>query len=370
MVCTRISTVQQSDGWEPMNTFSSSGRFSLYIVCIVLLAVPCCRQAEPVPISLLDQVNPLEPLGPWRLAADIRGLRSWTDGAEGLGLVIEGRLIEARLVAELKPRQLKLASRVMEKGGAFVQTAPVSTHRQALVAEPGEHVLVGLRYGAACTDSPRVEARLTRAGEAVASTEAVVDGHWCETRLTVPPGGIEMLEIRHHLAPGTALPLKNATVLVVESAAPEEEISRALSFLRLARGDRPFPVARISERRVFPLQMAGRTLDTLLLGSGESIELAVPPALAGRRLLCRLAVLDGGQSAPAAFTLESETGEGWRSLARLPVRAEDAGTWAEVSLEKTGGGRLPPASTLPGGRRGHCRSVGAGLSSGAAAAGP
>jgi hypothetical protein len=97
-----------------------------------------------------------------------------------LGLGIEGRLIEARLVAELKPRQLKLASRVMDKGGAFVQTAPVSTHRQALVAEPGEHVLVGLRYGAAWNDSPLVEARLTRAGEAVVSIEAAIAGHLAE----------------------------------------------------------------------------------------------------------------------------------------------------------------------------------------------
>ncbi len=304
------------------------------VVLAFLLAAPCCRQAEPVPISLLDSVDASEPLGPWRLASEVRGLRAWTDGAEGLGITIDGRVIDARSLPGLKPRQLKLASRVMGRGGAFVQTEPVSTHRQQVSVEPGELLMVGLRYGAAWAVSPLIEVRLLKAGEVAVSAEADVRGHWCEAQFFVPPGGGDTLEIRHHLAPGTTLPLKNANVLVVERGASREEVSRAMLFLRLARGDRGFPVARVAERRVFPLALDGRTMDALLLGSGETVELAVPAPLTGRSLLCWSTVLAAQPNAGALLTLEAETGEGWRLLTALPVRAEDAGAWTEVSLAK------------------------------------
>lgn len=313
-----------------------------FLLLTLLLAAPRCRQVEPspVPISLMDQVDPAEPLGPWRLVAEIRGLRAWTEGAEGLGITLDGQVIDVSSMADLNRRQLKLATRVMGKGGAFVQIAPVSTHRRPVAVGSGERLMVGLRYGTAWIELPLVEVRLLKAGRVMVSTEADVDGHWGEAQLTVPPGGVDTLEIRHHLAPGTDLPVKNATVLVVERGAPKEEISRAMSFLHLARGDRPFPVARVAERRVFPLELDGRTLDALLLSSGETREMTVPPALAGGRLLCWFTVLDCDQSGSTTFTLEAESGGGWLSLAVLPVGIEDVGIWTEVCLEEEGG--MPP----------------------------
>jgi len=306
-----------------------------FILLALLLAAPCCRQVEPepVPISLLDQLDPDEPLGPWRLAAEIRGMRAWTDGAEGLGISIDGRLIDVRSMADLKPGQLKRTSRVMGKGGAFIQTAPVSTHRQPVAAEPGERLILGLRYGTAWAVSPLVEVRLLKAGEVVVSSEADVHGHWCEAQITVPTDGVDTLEIRHHLDPGTAIAIREATLLAVEREAAQEEIVRAKLFLRLARGDRVSPI-RVPEKRLVPLELDGRTQDVLLLSSGEIIELAIPPVLADRELLCWFTVLEGGASDSAALTLEAETGGEWRVLAQLPVRAGHAGTWTDLRLNK------------------------------------
>ncbi len=309
--------------------------FILFAVAyLFLFAIPCCRQAEPepVPISLMAQVDPAEPLGPWRLVAEVRGMRALSHGVEGLGITINDEVVDARTLSDFNARQMKLASRSMGKGGTFIQVDPVSTRRQPVAVSPGEVLVVGLRYGAAWAEPPRVEVRLSKDGEVAVAVEAVVDGHWCEAQLTVPPGGADTLEISHHLIPGTALPLKSSTVLAVDSLAHVDEISRARFVLRLLRGDRAFPVARVAEKRLFPLEQEGRTLDALLLSSGETREMTIPPALAGRRLLCWFTVLSAGQETGATLELDSEAGGAWQPLAALPVHAGDAGSWSEIRL--------------------------------------
>jgi arylsulfatase A-like enzyme len=310
------------------------------LVLLAILAATACRQNEPLPISLMDQVDPAEPLGPWRLVTEVDSLQAWADGAQGLGIPVKGELIDVSSLASLSRGQLKHASRVMEKGGAFVQTEPISAHRWPVTARPGERLLLGLRYGADWVEAPLVELRLLRAGEVVASVEADVGGHWSEAQITVPPEGADALEIRHHLEPGMAIPLKLAIILVVDHTAPDEDVARARLFLRLARSPRAFPIARVCERRLFPLELDGRTLDTLLLSSGETREMAVPPGLAGRRLLCWATVLDGRLNISSTLTLEAEAGATWHTLTALPVRAGDAGTWSEISLGDEAG--LPP----------------------------
>ncbi len=319
---------------RPMTKF-----LPLLVLCSAMLVNSGCRQADPVPISLMDPLDPSEPLGPWRLAIQVRGTRPWADDAEGLGVTLDGEVIPARSMAELPPRQLKKAARVLGKGGEFIQTAPVSSLRTPVTVAGGERLLLGLNYGARWMGDPLIEGRLLRDGEMVASGQAAVHGHWCEVQLTVPPGGAETLEVRHHLAPGTAIVLRNTALVAVNSAATEAEIVRAMCFLRLARGSRATPATRVPEKRVIPLELAGRTLDILLLGSGETREVEVPPALAGRRLLCWYTVMTARPDAPATLAMEAESGEGWRSLAVLSVRAEDINTWTKVSLEK---GDVPP----------------------------
>jgi len=306
----------------------------ILILLFTLSPLAACGRSGPEPfpppISLMDQLDPAEPLGPWRLAAEVRGLEAWVEGATGFSVPIRGELIEAHRISSLPDGQKKLAHRVMGRKGAFVQTAPVSSWRTLLAVGADERLLCGLTYGLPWVETPRVEVRLLRDGHVVAGVEAMVDGHRGEARLTVPAGGADSLEIRHHLALGARLPLRRATLLVVERSAGEDAVARAGLFLRMASGPLPFPVARISERRVFPLALDGRTFDTMLLSSGEERVLEVPSGLDGRRLRSWVTVLDGGTGEEPAVSLEADAGGRWQPVARLPLGADDVGTWKEI----------------------------------------
>jgi len=321
------------------------------VLCLTIFSSVSCRQFEPTPISLLDQVAPSEPLGPWRTIAEIRGMKTWANGSEGLGITIEGEVIDVQSISELRPRQFKLASRVMEKGGAFVQTSHVSSFRHPITVGEGERVLLGLRYGASRSTTPNVTMMLLKSGRVVSSVDATVSGQWAEAIITVPVEGADEVAIQHSLDPGAKLPLKNATLLAVDSKASQNDISRAFLFLRLARENNPFQVSRITSRRVFPLELNRRTLETLLLSSGESREYEVPSSLTGGSIRFWYTVLARNSSGAATLNLEVKRGNEWYPIKILPVVNEGFGDWTTVDIDKQMG--LPSNCTrirftLPG----------------------
>jgi arylsulfatase A-like enzyme len=229
----------------------------------------------------------------------------------------------------------------MGRKGAFVQTMPVSSWRTALEAMAGERLLLGLRYGADWgAELPTVEICLLRDGEVVVTEEATVEGHWCEAASTVPAGGIDGVEIRHHLEPESRLPLRIATLLVLNVDANAESERRARRYVRMAGDHRPFSVAQICRQRLFTISMVGLTLDTMLLSSGESRVIPVPAGLDGRRLLGWVAVLDAATGGDPAVVLEAGAGERWTPLARMPVTAGDVGRWRALGAGE--GTVLPP----------------------------
>lgn len=317
---------------------------SLFMLLLLLTAGPGgigCRRAEvppPSPISLLDGLDPKQPLGPWRVAAQVRGTHPWVDEAQGLGVELDGVVIPARERDGLSARQKKLVSRTLGKGGALVQTGPVSSLRMPVALAAGERPLLGIRYGAAMAGGTRIEARLLRDDEPVATVRAAVAGDWLEALLLSPPGGADALELRHHLPPGSEIILRDTALIVLDRGAADAAVERARLYLRLARGT---PAAPVPRQRVEPLSRDGSTFETLLLSSGESVNLPLPGEPAGRRLRCWLTVLSADGAQPAVLTLAADTGEGDpRVLLRAAVDAGGVGRWSEFLLEGDRG--LPP----------------------------
>jgi len=314
---------------------------SLLLLTLLFATVPGglgCRRAEPEPlpppISLLDGLDPAEPLGPWRVAAQVRGTHPWVDKAQGLGVELDGVIIPARKRDGLSERQKKRVSRKLGKGGTLVQTGQVSSLRLPVAVNGGERLLLGLRYGVAWADATRIEARLLRESEPVAAAQASVAGDWLEASLDAPTGGADTLELRHHLAPGSAIALRNTALVVLDRGASDADARRAWLYLRLARGNTTSPAAPVPRQRVEPLSLDGRTFDTLLLSSGETIDLPLPETPAGHRLRCWLTVLSADGDTPATLVLAAHAGEGGpRTLLQTPVKAGGVGRWAEIQLE-------------------------------------
>jgi len=230
----------------------------------------------------MDQLDPAEPLGPWRLATRIK-------------------------------------------------TAPESVCRRPVTVTAGERLLLGIRYGEAWAEPPAVEVRLLNSGGAVVATAAVqVSGTRGEATLSVPPGGVETLEISYRLDPGSRIPPQNAIVLSMGSGADQQQVVRARHFMWMALDDEA-PAGRwMLLRRVTPLELGGRTLDALLLHSGEARSLTVPAALTGRRLRCWYTVLAADPGAAAVVTLETRRAGDWETAARWSVDHGDMGAWTAV----------------------------------------
>jgi len=295
---------------------------AVLIVLLVLLTVGCDRQPPFPTESLISQLDPEQPPGPWRPAAGPGVDPAWFAGAEGLALVRDGVRQPA---AELALEDLG-AIRSLIRSGALVQTAPRSILSLPVELQQGERLVYRIRHRAKRIP---VTVRLLPGGGTVSGRDGVV---------TVPAGGGERIEIVHQQPPGTPLKLLSIDMLILDAGAAAAETERAGFFLEHGGGDSALLFHGAAFRRLVRVSRFGITAHSALLCPGDSLVFQLPEGGSACRLAFRALRPPGDEGADAGLKLELEAEGRWTPVNIWGQDQLPTGAWLELAAELPGRG--------------------------------
>jgi hypothetical protein len=208
---------------------------------LFLLLLACSPRHHGI-VSLLDEIDPHEPAGPWRIIA----------------------------VSSTKTHQSKRSS--CEDN----QQSMSSSLRYALKPRKGSTILIRLIYGDGLIEGSTVEARLSGVNGIIVKTSAALNGGCVEMRLRCPDNSVRFLDIAHFGIDGRDIPLKSLIAIEAEERWGERAVQRAKSLMAWAADQGVDEARQVLSQRRFSLLRGGDTRDAVVLTGGDTLCLALP----------------------------------------------------------------------------------------------
>jgi len=315
---------------QPPRSKSSLQLCGLLLVCLV--GWGC---AEPPPSRtclLLDQVDAAEAAGPWRNLGGDRINIDWSRQTSGLVIEQKGKQVES--TGQGRGKTLK---KLMKGRREMVQTEPVSSIRLDTALRAGEKALLRLTYKRSWSEVGHVEVLLLDDGQALVRKKVPMKGSVVEMGLAVPTSGTDLLEIRHHLDPGTKINLKNIGLLALGDAEDGAGEVRARALQRLASDDRQTFFRGALDHRRIRIARDGCSRDAVVLAGGDTIEFTLPETGVEGTFTFWFVLPTGAADGKNLIRMEALGGGGWEPVGEWGVDGK-GGAWREVVLQP---GSLP-----------------------------